>query len=101
LAAVRSLRTSTFGDYTYFCSQTDNTNTKAWLHKTNLYDNKEKIALAQWLGEYQIEQNYCLYSQWFEGKAKVVSNSLSQDQQLSNAELTSRLPCSIILNRSR
>jgi hypothetical protein len=80
-----------FGEDTCLCCQTDSTNAEGWLHKTSLCDVKVKIAFltqTQWLGEYQIEPNYCLYSQWFEGKANVASDSLSLDHHLSDTELT-------------
>jgi hypothetical protein len=80
-----------FGEDTCVCCQTDNTNAEGRLHKTNFYDDKEKIELARWLAEHQIKQKYCLYSQWFAGKANIVSDALSRDHHLSDHKLTSRL----------
>ena len=80
-----------FGEDACVCCQTDNTNAEGWLHKTNFYDDPEKIGLARWLGEHQIQHGYCLYSRWFPGKANVVSDALSRDHHLSDNELTSRL----------
>jgi hypothetical protein len=82
-----------FGEDTCVCclKQTDNTNAEGWLHKTNFYDDPEKIALARWLAEHQIKHKYCLYSQWFAGKANIVSDSLSIDHHFSGTELTSHL----------
>jgi hypothetical protein len=92
LACCAALREhAPFGEDTWVCCRTDNTNAKGWLHKTNFYDDKEKIELARWLAEHQIKQKYCLYSQWFAGKANIVSDALSRDHHLSGHELTSRL----------
>jgi hypothetical protein len=80
-----------FGEDTCVCCQTDNTNAEGWFHKTNFYDDPKKIALARWLAEHQIKHKYCRYSQWFAGKANIVSDSLSRDHHLSDTELTSHL----------
>jgi hypothetical protein len=48
-----------FGQDKCVCCQTDNTNAKGWLHKTNFYDDLEKITLARWLAEHQIKHKYC------------------------------------------
>jgi hypothetical protein len=80
-----------FGEDTCVCCQIDNTNAEGWLHKTNFYNDPKKIALARWLAEHQIKHKYCLYSQWFAGKANIVSNSLSRDHHLRDTELASCL----------
>jgi hypothetical protein len=77
-----------FGEGTCVCCQTDNTKAESWLHKTNFYKDPEKIELPRWLGEHHIKNKYCLYSQWFAGKANIVSDSLLRDYHLSNTELT-------------
>jgi hypothetical protein len=74
------------------CSQTDNTNAEGWLHKTNFHDgDTEKLNLARWLGNHQLEHNYCLYSQWFPGDTNTVTDCLSRDFHLSDSELTTML----------
>ena len=74
------------------CSQTDNTNAEGWLHKTNFHDgDTKKVNLACWLGNHQLEHNYCLYSQWFPGDTNTVTDCLSCDFHLSDTKLTTML----------
>ncbi len=72
-------------------SQTDSTSTTGWLRKSNFVDEPNmavQLLSAHHLAELIIENNCCIYSQWFAGDFNTVSDCLSRDFHLNDYSLT-------------
>ncbi len=74
---------------------TDSTTSKGWLHKTNFSEINEypdqatvRLQVAQMHAMHYITLGIKEYSQWFPGKANVIANSLSCDNDRTDSELT-------------
>jgi hypothetical protein len=76
-------------------SMTNSTTSKGWLHKTNFSELKEdpiqatvRLEVARMHVMHYITHGIREYSQWFPGKANVVAESLSHDEDRSDTERT-------------
>jgi hypothetical protein len=82
----------------YILSQTDNTSAAGWLRKS-IFSDEEALAVqltaARHLASLIINNDCCLYSQWFAGDFNTVSDCLSRDFHLSDNELTSLIIFSV------
>jgi hypothetical protein len=79
-------------------SQTDNTSAAGWLRKSNFSDEEDlavQLTAARHLASLIINNDCCLYSQWFSGDFNTVSDCLSHDFHLSDNELTSLIISSV------
>ena len=75
----------------------DSTTAVGWLHKTRIMkkdmqvdDFQAQTKVARKLATLIIENNMCLYSQWFPGKKNVIADSLSRDIDIPTNQLTAR-----------
>jgi hypothetical protein len=73
----------------------DSTTAVGWLHKTRIMNKDMKVEdfqartkVARKLATLVIENNLCLYSQWFPGKKNVIADSLSRDIDIPANTLT-------------
>jgi hypothetical protein len=73
----------------------DSTTAVGWLHKTRIIHKDMKVEdfqartkVARKLATLVIENNLCLYSQWFPGKKNVIADSLSRDIDVPTHKLT-------------
>jgi hypothetical protein len=80
-------------------SQTESTSAAGWLRKTNFVNESNmaaQLSNARQLAKVVIDNDCCLYSQWFQGDFNTVSDCLSQDFHLNDHSLTlllkSRVP---------
>lgn len=72
-------------------SQTDSTSAVGWLRKSNFtddYNAAAQLTTARKLAQLVIDNDCCLYSQWFQGDFNTVSDCLSQDFHLNDHSLT-------------
>jgi len=72
-------------------SQTDSSSASGWLHKTNFAESDDEIAqmaTARQIAYLMLENQSCLYSQWFPGDENIVSDCLSRDFHLPDKTLT-------------
>ena len=73
----------------------DSTTAIGWLHKTKIMgqymdveDFQARTKIARKLATLVIENDMCLYSQWFAGKQNIIADSLSRDFDVSDNDLT-------------
>jgi hypothetical protein len=62
-------------------SQTDNTTAAGWLKKSNFSEENDEfiqLTTARHLANLLIDSGSCIYSQWFSGESKSISDSLSR-----------------------
>jgi hypothetical protein len=76
----------------------DSTTAIGWLHKTQVkkhdmdeWDFQARTQVARKITQLMLDNNTCLYSQWFPGKANAVADSLSRDLDLTTNQLTTHL----------
>jgi len=74
-------------------SQTDSTSAAGWLRKSCFDEDTHpaQMHIARMLARVMLMAKSCLYSQWFEGKANIISDCLSRDFHLTDNKLTSLL----------
>jgi hypothetical protein len=80
-----------------FLHQTNSTSTTGWLQKSNFSDDDPfQLILARSVAKLVMDHESCLYSQWFPGVENKITDLLSRDFHLSDADLlclfTSRVP---------
>jgi hypothetical protein len=76
----------------------DSTTAIGWVHKTQVKkkdmiecDFQARTTIARKITQLMLDNNMCLYTQWFPGKANAVADSLSRDFDIPDDQLTSRL----------
>ena len=76
----------------------DSTTAIGWLHKTQVKkpdmdecDFQARTKIARKIANLMLENNTCLYSQWFPGEANAVADSLSRDFDIKDKKLTKHL----------
>jgi hypothetical protein len=90
LACVIAIRMNNPPPESCVSSQTDNTSAESWLKSSNFHDeNKANMDLPRWLGEYIMDRQICLYSEYLPGDENDTCDSLSRDFYLSNDDLIS------------
>jgi hypothetical protein len=72
-------------------SQTDSTSALGWLRKSNFADKSDEhvqLSTARKLADIILDNESCLYSQWFPGESNVIADSLSRDFHIPNSQLS-------------
>jgi hypothetical protein len=75
-------------------SQTDSSSAAGWLRKSNFADDRDEeiqLTTARRLASLLIDEQCCIYSQWFLGDLNNISDSLSRDFHISDSNLVSLL----------
>ncbi|MGH7974512.1 MAG: hypothetical protein ACREBR_03205, partial [bacterium] len=70
-------------------SQTDSTSTAGWMTKSSFDEHHQSapMEVSRHLARLLIHSKSCLYSQWFAGKENNVSDSLSRDFHIPDADI--------------